>query len=181
MCTEWHGTYMILRFWHKGRYVALYQVYHVVVWENSYMLLPILCSRWLPMLPRLVDMTASLWRHHQTNWTVRSAFLLPIFPTKWHAVGRSTVKPAWRNTPVLAQTAGKLASQNSIYSTKRKWSSDSTLEYAFGWLWISSPIGEQEIKSQMQQLWEWVWLVRGVAIPGQSSQNMWVCSPSLPK
>ena len=34
-----------------------------------------------------------------------------------------------------------------FYSTKRKWSSDSTLEYAFGWLWISSPIGEQEIKS----------------------------------
>jgi len=67
-------------------------------------------NRWLPMLPTLVDMTSSLWTHHQTNWCVRSAFLYLVLPTKWHAVGGSTAKPAWintRNAPGLAQTAGK--------------------------------------------------------------------------
>ena len=46
-------------------------------------------SRCLPMLPaKRAGMSAGLWRHHQTNWFVRSAILLLATRTKWHAVGK---------------------------------------------------------------------------------------------
>ena len=68
------------------------------------------CDRWLQLLKRRVDMTAILWRHRQTDWFVRSAFMWPALHTKWPAVGQSIAKPAWmntRNAPALAQIAGK--------------------------------------------------------------------------
>ena len=103
-----------------------------------------IANRWLPTLQTLVNMTISLWRHHQTNWCVRSAFLYLVLPTKWHAVGESTAKPVWmntRNAPPSAQTAGKgdrtfltpEASELQLFNYNDRWSFFS--------------IGEQEIKS----------------------------------
>ena len=69
------------------------------------------CNWWVLGLPRLEDMAANLWTHHQTSWSVRSAFMYPLPYTKGHAVGGSLAKPAWmniRNTPELAQTVGTL-------------------------------------------------------------------------
>ena len=81
----------------------------------------VLCRWWLLMLGvifllsvacrlLLVGMTASLWRQHQTNWFVRSAFMWLKFHTKWLAVGGSTAMPAWMNTRgtlSIVQTVGK--------------------------------------------------------------------------
>ena len=83
----------------------------VLMW-NVPLILASACvaNRWLPTLPTLVAMTASLWTHHQTSWCVKSAFLYLVLHTKWHAVGESTAKPAWMNTRdtlILAQTVGR--------------------------------------------------------------------------
>ena len=93
-----HCLFWFIGICDKSKYVS------IAVLE-IYIMFSLRCDRWLPIL-----MTASLWRHHQTNWCVRSAFMYLPPHTKWHAVGESTANPVWmntRNAPTLAQTAGK--------------------------------------------------------------------------